>query len=228
MDGALAVLNSIRSKVMMPTCVTYNILLDAYCKQSKLDIAMDLYRNMTCEGLKPTVETHNTLLHGLCGLGKPMEALTFLYKIQDQGYMLDIVTYRTLLDGLCKNRCSYNHFITATTLIRSAGSNSPCNASEVLAFRFHSPVLCKLNKWEEVNLLLKQMMDKLNISPDVHTSNILIDAYSKSGKLDDAKRLIEMMNERGDYPDLVSNTTLMHTYCTQGQMDGAFGCAGKH
>ncbi|XP_074331672.1 uncharacterized protein LOC141668618 [Apium graveolens] len=44
---------------------------------------------------------------------------------------------------------------------------------------------------------------------------------TKSEKLDDGKRLIEMMNERGEYPDIVAYTTLLQAYCTQDQMDGA-------
>ncbi|KAK1386185.1 hypothetical protein POM88_023920 [Heracleum sosnowskyi] len=80
-------------------------------------------------------------------------------------------------------------------------------------------VLCHFNRWEEVGLLLNEMMEDLYISPNVRTFNILVDAYSKSGKLDDAKHLIEIMKERGEEGQLF--TILMHAYCSQGQLDGA-------
>ncbi|KAK1386039.1 hypothetical protein POM88_023774 [Heracleum sosnowskyi] len=119
MDGALAVLNTIKSKKIMPDCYTYNILIDAYCREQKLDIAMDLYRKMASEGLSPTVVTHNILLHGLCQLGKSMEALTFFYKIQGLDHKPDIVTYETLLGGLCKN-----HYVDkALSLFRTIECN---------------------------------------------------------------------------------------------------------
>ncbi|KAL8116782.1 hypothetical protein AgCh_023076 [Apium graveolens] len=65
------------------------------------------------------------------------------------------------------------------------------------------------------------MRDEVNIFPNVHTFNIQVNAYSKSGKLDDAKHIIEMINDRGEYPDIVTYTSLMQAYCSRGQMDEA-------
>ncbi|KAK1386285.1 hypothetical protein POM88_024020 [Heracleum sosnowskyi] len=39
-------------------------------------------------------------------------------------------------------------------------------------------VLCSLKRWEEVGLLLNQMIYDMKISPDVHSFSILVDAYS--------------------------------------------------
>lgn len=55
----------------------------------------------------------------------------------------------------------------------------------------------------------------------MYTFDILVDAYSMFRKLDGAKWIIEMMNRRGQYPDIVTYDTIMQAYCLQGQMNRA-------
>ena len=52
-----------------------------------------------------------------------------------------------------------------------------------------------------------------NINPNVYTSNILIDAFCKKGKMIEAEDMLNLMIERGQQQDIVTFNTLMSGHC---------------
>ncbi|KAK1386035.1 putative pentatricopeptide repeat-containing protein, mitochondrial [Heracleum sosnowskyi] len=231
--------------------ITFNIAINCCCHSNRVDYAFSLLATTFKRGFVPNVVTYNTLIRGLLSQHKFAEArLFFANLIKFRQVQPNVVTFTTMIDGLCKTghtdmALSLFRFMEKSdcepnTVTYNAIVNSLCKRGLVDdALNLHSrmmdegifpdvwtyspiiQVLCSLKRWEEVGLLLDQMIHDMKISPDVHTFTILVDAYSKSGKLDDAKHLIQIMNERGENPDIVTYTSLMQGYCSQGQMDEA-------
>ncbi|KAK1386059.1 hypothetical protein POM88_023794 [Heracleum sosnowskyi] len=155
------------------------------------------------------------MINGLCKTGHTDIAL-WLFRFMEKCHCTpDSITYNTVIDSLCKGGLVDDALNVHSEVMEKR------ILPDVWTFSPIIQVLCSLKRWEEVGLLLNQMIYDMKISPDVHTFSILLDAYSKSGKLDDAKYIIQMMNERGEYPNIVTYNTLMQAYCSQGQMDGA-------
>ncbi|KAL8116724.1 hypothetical protein AgCh_023032 [Apium graveolens] len=232
--------------------ITFNIAINCCCHSNRLDYAFSLLAAIFKRGLMPTVITYNTLIRGLLAQHKSAEArLLFENLIKFREVQLNVVTFTTMIDGLCKTghtdmalwlfrfmeKCNCKpNIVTYNTVIDSFCEQGLADDAldlhsemiengilpDVWSYNAIIRVLCRLDRWEDVSILLKQMMEDISISPDVHTFTILIDAYSKSGKLDDAKHIIEIMSERGVYPDIVTYNTLMQGYCTQGQTAIAF------
>ncbi|XP_074325663.1 uncharacterized protein LOC141663752 isoform X2 [Apium graveolens] len=230
---------------------TFSIAINCCCHSDRLDYAFSLLSGVFKRGFVADVVTYNTLIRGLLAQHKSAEArllLTNLIKFRE--VQPNVVTFNTMIDGLCKTghtdmalwlfRFMENSDCKPNTVTYTAIINSFCKRGHVDdALNLHSEMMQKgilpdvqtyntiiqvlfdTNRWEEVSMLLKQMTDDLNITPDVRTFNILVNAYSKFGKLDDAEHIILIMHERGEYPDIVTYNTLMHGYCSQGQMDGA-------
>ena len=54
----------------VPDVVTYNSLLNGYCKKSKIDEALHLFHEITEKRMKPDVVTYKTMLHVLFHVGR--------------------------------------------------------------------------------------------------------------------------------------------------------------
>ncbi|KAJ0478474.1 putative tetratricopeptide-like helical domain superfamily [Helianthus annuus] len=82
----------------------YNILIDGMSKCGKLDIARDLFQDLTLKGLKPNVRTYNVMISGLCREGMLKEAKHLFLTMDESGCPPDNVTYCVLLQGYLKNQ----------------------------------------------------------------------------------------------------------------------------
>ena len=55
---------------MFPDIVTYNTLINAYCREGLLDEVFEVMNSMPGKGLKPGLVTYNAIINGLCKKGK--------------------------------------------------------------------------------------------------------------------------------------------------------------
>ncbi|KAF5747123.1 hypothetical protein HS088_TW06G01304 [Tripterygium wilfordii] len=56
---------------------------------------------------------------------------------------------------------------------------------------------------------------------NIHDYSKLIDAHAKENRLEDAERILKMMNEDGMAPDILTATVLVHMYSNAGNLDRA-------
>ncbi|KAL8110140.1 uncharacterized protein LOC141675045 isoform X2 [Apium graveolens] len=233
--------------------VTFSIAINCCCHSDRVDYAFSLLAGIFKRGFIPSVVNYTTLLSGLLSQHKSAEAeLLFTNLIKFKEVQPNVVTFNTVINVLCKthhtnmalwlfdfmekcnckpNTVTYSFVIDS--LCKRALVNDALNLHsemiekgilpDVFTYNAIIQVLCNLNRWEEVKLLIKQMIDDMNIYPTARTFNIMVDASLKSGKMDDAKELIEMMNERGQYPNIETYNALLQAYCSHGQLDGALG-----
>ncbi|KAJ0694711.1 putative tetratricopeptide-like helical domain superfamily [Helianthus annuus] len=73
-------------------------------KCGKLDIAMDLFQDLTLKGLQPNGRTYTVMVGGLCGEGLLKEAKHLFRKMDETGCPPNSVTYNVLLQGYLKNQ----------------------------------------------------------------------------------------------------------------------------
>lgn len=196
--------------------ITFSIAINRYCHCDRLDYAFSLLAGIFKRGFVPDVVTYTTIVRGLLSEGKAAEAeVLFINLIKFKEIQPDVVTFSTMINGLCKTRhtnmalwmfefmekcyCKPNK-VTYSTVIDSLCKCALVNEAlslhlemlekgilpDVWTYNSIIQVLCDVDRWEEVDLLLKHMIDDMNISPSAHTFNILVDACLKSGKIDDA------------------------------------------
>ncbi|XP_074332070.1 uncharacterized protein LOC141668905 isoform X1 [Apium graveolens] len=216
LDYAFSLLGGVFKRGFVPNVVTYTTLIRGLLSQHKPSEARLLFTNLIkLREFEPNIVTYSTMINGLCKTGHTDMALWLFRFMQDSDCKPDTITYNMIIGSLCKHGRVDDALNVHSEMIEKGVLPDVWTYSPIIQ------VLCNVNRWEEVSMFLKQMMDDMNISPDVRTFTILVYAYSKSGKLDDAEQVIEIMNERGEYPDIVTYSTLMHGYCTQGKMDEA-------
>ncbi|KAK1402219.1 pentatricopeptide repeat-containing protein, mitochondrial-like [Heracleum sosnowskyi] len=128
-DEALAVLETMKRRGIVPNIHTYNILINGYCKKLKVDRAVDLFQQLPREGLSPTIYTYNTILQGYFLTGRHVEARKFFDEkmMLNKGLKINMVTCYTMLDGLFQNRymdaaMSFFHVMQCNGITRYIGS----------------------------------------------------------------------------------------------------------
>jgi pentatricopeptide repeat protein len=86
-----------------PDVVTFNSLIDGYCRCGQLDDAMRIWMEMGQHHIQPNVYTFSIIIHSLCTQNRSAEALSLLRELNMRA---DIVPqtfiYNPIIDILCK------------------------------------------------------------------------------------------------------------------------------
>lgn len=86
--------------------VSYNILVNLYCIEGRVDKVGDLLYEIEESGLKCDQYTHTTLVDGFCRAGHIDGALEHLKYMDKLGFDSNLVAYNCMVDRLCKAGCS--------------------------------------------------------------------------------------------------------------------------
>lgn len=86
-----------------PNVVTYNTVIDALCKKKDMDMASNLFEEMTGSGIQADVITYSALFHGYSMQGRWREGSRILKEMVDKRLSPDVVTFGSLMHSLCKH-----------------------------------------------------------------------------------------------------------------------------
>ncbi|XP_054776949.1 pentatricopeptide repeat-containing protein At1g62680, mitochondrial-like [Prosopis cineraria] len=96
------VLKKMMNMGLAPIVVSYNILINAYCKIKLLDEALDLFKEMGCKNLVPNTITYIALIDGLCKPKRMSHMQDIVYEMCCNGQASNIIAYNILLDAFGK------------------------------------------------------------------------------------------------------------------------------
>ncbi|KAJ0231093.1 Pentatricopeptide repeat-containing protein [Hirschfeldia incana] len=85
-----------------PDIVTYNVLINGFCKAGNIDGALKLLNVLQLKGLSPDSVTYNTLINGLHRVGREEEAFKLFYAKDD--FRHSPAVYRSLMTWSCRKR----------------------------------------------------------------------------------------------------------------------------
>ncbi|KAJ8641527.1 hypothetical protein MRB53_018221 [Persea americana] len=232
-----------------PNTVTYNCLIDGFCKAGEIDNARELFDGMTEQGVPPNVITMNTIVDGMCKNGRISSALQFFKELRGKGLEGNAVTYCSLIGaslhvnnvtkamelfeemvngGISPDSVTYFTLISG---LSQAGRLEEASsvASSMEEAGFHLDVasynvlisgFCRKKKFEEASKMLKRM-EEAGVKPDEVTYNTLIAALCKGGDILTANEVMSKMIEEGCVPSVVTYGALIHGHCKVGNLDEA-------
>ncbi|XP_038972821.1 pentatricopeptide repeat-containing protein At1g62914, mitochondrial-like [Phoenix dactylifera] len=87
---------------MLPTSVTYNTLIFAFCKIEKLTVAEHFLRQIELNGINPTVVIYATLMDAFVGAENTDLMLRKFNEMIEKAIMPNVITYSVVMKGLCK------------------------------------------------------------------------------------------------------------------------------
>ena len=216
-DYAFSLLAGIIKRGFVPDAFVFNVIIRGVLSQGKVKEAEGMFRKLVrLREIQPDVVTFTTMINGMAKTGNASMALWLFSYMEENGCEPNSVTYATVIDSLCKRGLVDEALKLHSKMVQKG------ILPDIYTYTPIIQGLCKADKQEEAAQLLKNMFDDMNISPNAWVFNILVDAYSKAGKLEDVKRTIQIMEKRGIYPDIITYNSLLEAYCLQGQIDDAF------
>ncbi|XP_042013549.1 pentatricopeptide repeat-containing protein At5g40400-like [Salvia splendens] len=174
--------------------VTYNILVDGYCKNRRLKDAIYLYNIMCTRGMVPDLITYTTLINGLCKGGSVREAHRFFSLMVQRGLRPDAVTYNTLIYGYCKEGMMQDVRAVLFDMIRN--KVSPDDFTCWLLIKGYQNLDRMISA---VNLVVELVRYGIMVSPDIYCYLIL--ALCNDDRPFAAKSLLDQMSQNGYVPN---------------------------
>ncbi|KAI3783886.1 hypothetical protein L1987_42975 [Smallanthus sonchifolius] len=237
---AFDLLNEVKRSGLRPDIITYNTLLSACSRNSNLQEAVKVYKDMEENRCQPDLWTYNAMLSvfGRCGLVNEAESLFF--DIKSKGFDPDAVTYNSLLyayakeghvdkvEKLCDEMVKLGFGedeMTYNTVIHMYGKLGQHD----LAFKLYKEMksrgcdpdvvtytalvdsLGKANKILEAANVMSEMMD-VGIKPTLRTYSALICGYGKAGKRLEAEETFNCMVKSGIKPDFLAYSVMLDIY----------------
>ncbi|XP_072981746.1 uncharacterized protein [Typha angustifolia] len=234
-----------------PNVFTYSSLIDKLFKDKRLDLALKVLSKMLENSCAPNVVTYTEMIDGLCKVGKTEEALKLLTMMEKKGCNPNVVTYTALIDGFGKagkadmcltlfrqmstKGCSPN-FITYRVLI------SHCCAAGLLDEAYNLLEEMKQMYWprniagyrDVIQGFSKKFITSLGLLEELATYSsvpiapsysMLIDSFSKAGRLEIALKLHKEMMETSSCPSNASHnmySSLIQGLCFTSKIEKAF------
>ncbi|KAB2623298.1 pentatricopeptide repeat-containing protein [Pyrus ussuriensis x Pyrus communis] len=174
----------------------YNPIIDGLCKESRMDDALTLFRDMiskkriqealtlletmTTKGIKPDVVTFNSLISASCKSGNWEEGVRLFKTMIGYGALPDIFTYNSVLDALCKEGKTTEALNLVNEMFRRG------EKPDVVTYNSLIKGLCRTSQWKEATRLFDEMVCH-GILPDFITLKILSGALCNEVMTDEVR-----------------------------------------
>ncbi|GMP25406.1 hypothetical protein CsSME_00002291 [Camellia sinensis var. sinensis] len=97
--------------------VMYSIIIDAFCKDKKLDTARALFNNLSSNGLHSNVKTYTMMIQGLCEECLLDEAKDLFVKMEQNGCLATDVTHSTIIHRFIGQQKCYEVLVLLEEMI---------------------------------------------------------------------------------------------------------------
>ncbi|KAL5726753.1 hypothetical protein ACHQM5_000018 [Ranunculus cassubicifolius] len=194
-----------------------NLFIGALCRRNRSDLAFEVFQEMNSQFCCPDRDTYRDLMRGLCVDGRLNEATHLLYsmfwRISQKGSGEDIVVYRTLLETLVENGQVEDAVEVLGKVLRK-GLKIPKQRRQ----GFSLTRFLEMENLDEVKGLMNEALIKGVVPSLVSYSAMAVDLYSE-GKIEDANRVFDIMQERGYLPSVTMYEAKIEALCREGRAD---------
>ncbi|KAL0747636.1 hypothetical protein Bca101_029638 [Brassica carinata] len=104
-----------------PNIWTYNILLDGFCDNGKLEKALVIFKDMQNSEMELGIITYTIVIEGMCRASKVEDAWELFCSLDLKGVKPDVRTYTIMISGFCVKRLKQE----AVALFRKMKEDGP-------------------------------------------------------------------------------------------------------
>ncbi|CDP06702.1 unnamed protein product [Coffea canephora] len=186
-----------------PDHVTYTTVISAFVRAGLMDRAREVLAEMARIGIPANRITYNILLKGYCQQLQIDKAKELMQEMSnDSAVEPDVISYNTLIDGCILVDDSVGALAYFNEM-RARGIAPTKISYTTLMKAFASSSQPKL-----ANKVFDEMLNDPRIKVDMVAWNVLVEGYSRLGKVEEAKNVIQRMKERGFYPNVATYGSL--------------------
>ncbi|KAJ3685924.1 hypothetical protein LUZ61_015088 [Rhynchospora tenuis] len=228
-----------------PDVVTYNTILNGYCKKRRLNAAFHLFDVMPLRGIEPNLVSYTILIGGLCRDERLKDARKLFDNMCKRGIGPDSHVYKVLIQGYCKaGRMREARQLLLEMVASGFGLDdftcelvveSHVNVGKLLSclnlvallrrqgnrislgsYILLIKALCIERKPHATKDLLKWMVGD-GFQPNIKVYNMIINCFCECDYIKEAFELKEEMETRGITPNLDTCSSLIGCLCLLGR-----------
>ncbi|CAL0300199.1 unnamed protein product [Lupinus luteus] len=231
-EDAEGFFNEMREMGVKPDVVTYNSLVDVYCKGREIEKAYKLLDEMRERDLSPDVITYTSIIGGLGLIGQPDKARDILKEMKEFGCYPDVPAYNAVIrnfciakrlgdayglmdemmsKGLSPNATTYNLFFRVFFWSNDLQSSWNLYNRMIVAGCLPNTQSCMFlirlfKRQEKVEMAMQLWGDMVEKGFGSYTlvSDVLFDLLCDTGKLAESEKCFLEMVEKGQKPSNVS------------------------
>ncbi|XP_009599804.1 putative pentatricopeptide repeat-containing protein At1g02420 [Nicotiana tomentosiformis] len=231
-EDAEGFFDEMRDLGVEPDVVSYNCLVDVYCKGREMEKAFKVVKEMREKDITPDVITYTSLIGGLGLVGQPDKARGVLKDMREYGCYPDAAAYNAairnfciakrigdayslmdemIMNGLSPNATTYNVFLRSFFWANDLRSSWSLYQRMKETWCLPSTQSCMflirlIRRHDKVEMALELWDDMVvrGFGSYILVSDILFDLLCDLGKLAEAERCFLQMVDKGQKPSNVS------------------------
>ncbi|KAL3837897.1 hypothetical protein ACJIZ3_022488 [Penstemon smallii] len=234
----------LHNKMSKPNSVTYQIMLNKYCTQKKVDCALKLLDDMIQSNMAPNIHCYTSLIAALCKEQRWEEVNSLYHKMIDNGVVPDHVLFfilvknlpggdelylaLTFLQTIAYKSCHIDVSCTSCSTKPKSKEDAMVEIEYLLeeiakrnslfaesAFSVYVIALCVGGKIDPA-LNCMERMAILGFLPKLTALNSLIKLLFEEGLVEDGNALLEVMQDHGLVPNQTTFSIIVNELCKQG------------
>ncbi|KAI4349775.1 hypothetical protein L6164_010331 [Bauhinia variegata] len=209
--------NEMREMGVKPDVVSYNSLIDVYCKGRDMEKAYKVLDEMQREEQSPDVITYTSIIGGLGLIGQPDKARDVLKEMKEYGCYPDVAAYNAAIRNFCiAKRLGDAYSLTDEMVSKGLSPNA---TTYNLFFRVYYWSNDLQSSWN----LYNRMMDT-GCLPNTQSCMFLMRLFRRQEKVEMALRLWSDMVEKGFGSYTLVSDVLFDLLCDLGKLAEAEKC----
>ncbi|CAH9115471.1 unnamed protein product [Cuscuta epithymum] len=216
-EDAEVFFSEMRDYNVEPDIVSYNCLVDVYCKGREVEKAFEVLKEMRNKDIDPDVITYTSLIGGLGLVGQPDKAKKLLTEMREYGCYPDVAAYNATIRNFCiAKRIGEAHNIVEDMVKK--GLNPNATTYNLFLRSFYSENDLK-HSWS-----LYMRMKETGCLPNTQSCMFLIRLMRRHEKTDMALQLWNDMVEKGFGSFTLVSDVLFDLLCDLGMLREAERC----
>ncbi|KAM0952559.1 putative tetratricopeptide-like helical domain superfamily [Dioscorea sansibarensis] len=194
-----------------PDALTYNVLINGFCKHGKVEKAKAVLEFMQRNDCEPNVFNYASLMNGFCKQGRIEDAKKVFDEMQSSCLEPDAVTYTTLISCYC----GAGRVDEGIELVKQMRSRD-CKA-DVVTYNVVIEGLCKGERHREAMELLESLPYE-GVRLNVASYRIVLNSLCAKGDMEMSLGLLGLMLGRGVVPHFATSNKLLVGLCNAGSI----------
>ncbi|KAL2923077.1 hypothetical protein RDABS01_014568 [Bienertia sinuspersici] len=208
----------------VPSLMSYNRLIDQFCKSSEPQVAHRVLFDMISRGHCPSVVTYTTLISGYCKCGDMGLVFKMFGEMSKKGVPPNLLTYSVLLSGVLRSaNAQYGKELMVQLWGQMRNDDDPSvnympqgrSVPEEFTYAQTIDSLCKADRHHGASRIV-YMMRKRGFTPSMAAYNSIIHGLSKDGGCMRAFQLFEEGIVFGYVPSEYTYKILVESLCQDG------------
>lgn len=209
--------DEMREMGVKPDVVSYNCLVDVYCKNREMDKAFKVIGKMRDEDIPADVITYTSIIGGLGLIGQPDKARNILKEMKEYGCYPDVAAYNAAIRNFCIAKRLREAFDLMDEMVNKGLSPNATTYNLFFRIFFWSNDLH--SSWN----LYRRMMDT-GCLPNTQSCLFLMRLFKKHEKVEMALELWNDMIQRGFGSYILVSEELFDLLCDLGKLVEAERC----